>query len=375
MILTWKDILAATNEDILAWAAGEPWARAMSRCQQDSTWHAEGDVWTHTKMVFRELQNLEGWSSLDRATQLKLLFTALFHDSGKPKTTAPDPETGRLRSPKHSLAGAELARENLRLLGCDLRTREEIASLVRYHGRPPYLFEKEKPEHEVIGLSWLVNNHLLYLFALADTRGRKSIDQARPEDNLHLWKLLCEEHACLHQPYPFANDQARFLFYRNKLTSLHYVPHQEFRCTVTMMSGLPGAGKDTWLGAWRPRLPVVSLDAVRAEMDVDPEENQGTVVQAARERCREYLRAGEDFAFNATSTTRLTRSRWIDLFSDYGARVEIIYIEPAVEKIFDQNKERNDPVPTGIIMRLLQRLEPPTFAEAHQVKYFEGELP
>ncbi|MGL6097679.1 MAG: hypothetical protein ACRC7O_18005, partial [Fimbriiglobus sp.] len=35
--------------------------------------------------------------------------------------------------------------------------------------------------------------------------------------------------------------------------------------------------------------------------------DQGAVIQAARERCREHLRAGRDFAFNATITVRQTR--------------------------------------------------------------------
>jgi putative nucleotidyltransferase with HDIG domain len=82
----------------------------MAACNQDAQWHAEGDVWTHTKMVCAELEQLADWPSLDRTAQLKLLFTALFHDSGKPATTVLEPETGRTRSPKHALVGAEIAR-------------------------------------------------------------------------------------------------------------------------------------------------------------------------------------------------------------------------------------------------------------------------
>jgi hypothetical protein len=92
---------------------------------------------------------------------------------------------------------AEIARRALRELGCDLRTREEIVSLVRYHGRPPYLLEKQNPEREVISLSWLVNNRLLYFFALADTRGRRATEMTRPEENLHLWKLLADDQSYL----------------------------------------------------------------------------------------------------------------------------------------------------------------------------------
>ena len=102
----------------------------------------------------------------------------------------------------------------LRDLGCGLGVREEIAGLVRYHGRPPFLLEKPDPAREVISLSWLVNHRLLYLFALADTRGRRTREMTRPEENIHLWKMAAEENGCFDRPYAFANDHARFLFYR-----------------------------------------------------------------------------------------------------------------------------------------------------------------
>jgi hypothetical protein len=179
----WTEVSCATNAQILAWAEAQPWAREMASCNQDAQWHAEDDVWTHTRMVCAELERLADWPSLDRATQLKLLFTALFDDAGKPATTLIEPITGRTRSPKHALVGTENARRALRELECDLVTREEIAALVRFHGRPPFLLEKEQPEHEVISLSWIVNNRLLYLFALADTRGRQAKELSRPEEN------------------------------------------------------------------------------------------------------------------------------------------------------------------------------------------------
>lgn len=97
-------------------------------------------------------------------------------------------------------------------------------------------------------------------------------------------------------PYAFANDHARFLFYRDQLSSLHYTPHEDFRCTVTLMSGLRGAGKDTWLARHRATLPVVALDAIRDTLDIDAMDNQGEVIQSAREKCRENLRARQNFA-------------------------------------------------------------------------------
>ena len=365
---TWRDVENASTAEVLAWAAAQPWAKAMAACSQDAQWHAEGDVWTHTQMVVAELERLPEWPQLDRESRTKLLFTALFHDAGKPATTAIDPTTDRTHSPKHALVGMELARSVLRELHCDLKVREEIAGLVRYHGRPPYLLEKSDPVHEVIALSWLVNHHLLYLFALADTRGRRTREMSRPEDNLHLWRMVAEENGCFDRPYVFANDHARFLFHRASLSSLHYAPREDYRCTVTLMAALPGSGKDTWLAKHRPDLPVVSLDDLREGMDLDATDDQGAVVQAARERCRELLRAKRDFAFNATNIIRLTRKRWIDLFADYDARIEVVYLEPPLASIYDRNDRREKRVPKRVIEHLLRKLEPPTWAEAHSIR-------
>jgi predicted kinase len=363
--MNWDDLRKSSLDEILAWAGDQPWGRAMAACGQDAGWHAEGDVWTHTKLVCAQLAGVDGWEELAPHERSVLTFTALFHDSGKPLTSVVDPATGRTTSPKHAVKGEHLARSALRDLGCDLATREEIVRLVRFHGRPPFLLAKPDPAHEVVSLSWLVSNKRLCLFALADTRGRKTAEMGRPEENLQFWKLVAEENGCFDRPYPFVNDQARFLFYRQKEPNLHYVPFEDYRCTVTMMSGLPGSGKDTWLAANRPDLPVVSLDEVRGELDIDPTDDQGEVVQVGRERCREFLRSGRSFAFNATNLLRLTRRRWIDLFADYQARIEIVYVEPPSSVVLARNKRRERPVPETVIRGLAARCEPPTLTEAH----------
>jgi putative nucleotidyltransferase with HDIG domain len=367
-----EQLKRASLEDITAWAETQPWCQAMADCAQDAEWHSEGDVWTHTKMVLGQLLELEEWPSLTPHEQSVLTFTALFHDVAKPQTTEVDPETGRVRSPRHAVKGEHVARNVLRDLGCDLKTREEIARLVRYHGRPAFLLEREEPTHEVVRLSWLVSNRLLYLFALADTRGRDTDSMTRPEENLHFWKLMAEEAGCYDRPYPFATDHARFTFFRQQEPNLHYVPHEDFACTVTLMAGLPGSGKDTWLSKNRTDLPIVSLDDIRGELGVDPTDNQGRVAQEAQERCREFLRSGTSFAFNATNTMRQTRGRWLDLFADYNARIEIVYLEPPFENLLRQNRTRSRNVPEPVIRRLAGKCEPPTWMECHSLVISDG---
>ena len=373
--MTWTELNALPQEKLIDWLSREPWCRDMANCQQDAQYHAEGDVWTHTKLVAAQLPLLPDWSALTHYERTVLLWTAILHDAGKPLVSVLDPTTGRISSPKHSVKGEHLARSVLRELGCELVMREEIARMVRYHGRPAFLLEKPEPAHEVVWLSWLVANRMLYLFALADTRGRRTSSYDRPEENLHLFKMAADEQDCYRGPYPFANDQARFLFYRKDPPNLFYVPHEDYRCTVTMMSGVPGSGKDTWIEQQGPDVPVVSLDDIRQQLDLEATDNQGAVIQAARERCRELLRARQSFAFNATNLLRQTRQRWIDLFADYGARVEIVYVAPTLDVILSQNKQREEPVPDAVIHSLLDKVEPPTWAEAHRVVLLEPEWP
>jgi predicted kinase len=370
--MNWQQLSNLSLDEVLAWAETQSWCREMSACAQDAEWHSEGDVWTHTKMVCQKLPQLEEWPSLTHHERTVLIFTALFHDAAKPLTSQVDPETGQITSPKHAVRGEHLVRGILRDLDCDLETREEIARLVRYHGRPAFLLERSEPSHEVIRLSWLINNRLLYLFALADTRGRDTDSMTRPEENLHFWKLMSEEYDCFRQPYPFANENARFLFFRQPKPNLHYIPHEGLACTVTMMSGLPGSGKDTWLSRNRSDLPVVSLDDIRGELDVDATDNQGEVIHIARERCRVLLRSKTSFAFNATNLLRQTRQRWVDLFTDYNSRIEMVYLEPPFSVILDQNKRRDRPVPVSVIHDLGGKSEPPTWVECHSLKISDG---
>jgi len=360
-------------EETVQWASQQAWAIEMAQCQQDSQWHAEGDVWTHTVGVYEALQTDSTWSQLGPGEQNSLLFAALLHDVAKPITTSLDPITGRVRSPKHAVKGESLARNILANLSCPFSQREMICALVRHHGAPVHLFTKPDSNLEATRLSWLVNNRLLYHLAIADFRGRDSRRGDRNQDDLDLFAELSSELGCFDSPYPFANDTARLLAGRRELSSLHYVPHEDFRCKVTVMSGLPGTGKDTWIAKHASGVPVVSLDRIRSSENIDPKKNQGRVVRAAREQCREYLRAETDFIINATNTMRQTRKQWIDLCLSYNAHVTIVYLEPSLETILDQNRSRERSVPISVIDRLRGKLQPPNQLEAHAVQWIAEE--
>ena len=349
---------------VIAWAESQAWCHAMTQCEQNPHWHAEGNVWIHTKMVIAELVKSPNYQALPISEQRILLLAALLHDCGKPNTTIM--EDGRIRSPGHSKAGARLARQILRDQHFSLEERERICNLIFCHGWPPYVADIDDPEMEVIKASWLCLNSQLVLLSLSDMRGRQgAIPTSYSLDAVSLWQDLAQQLDCFDKPYD-TNSEGRIQALEGKDIRF-YLPHEEFKCTMTLLAGVPGVGKDTWLRKHEPSLPVVSLDNLREEMEVQPTDNQGHVSNAAKEAVREYLRAGQDFAFNATNITKETRGRWIRLARDYNARVRLIYIEPPLEVIRKQNRDRKANVPDSIVIRLLDRIEVPMAGEAHEL--------
>jgi predicted kinase len=115
----------------------------------------------------------------------------------------------------------------------------------------------------------------------------------------------------------------------------------------------------------------ISLDSIREETKAQHTGNQGTVVQAAREKARAFLRSGEDFIWNATNLSREMRTQVVDLLAAYDARIRIVYVEAGRDLLFAQNRERNRrnaALPTAAIGRMMDRWEAPDRSEAQEVE-------
>ena len=82
---------------------------------------------------------------------------------------------------------------------------------------------------------------------------------------------------------------------------------------------------------------------------------------------------GTSFAFNATNVLKQTRGRWLGLFADYNARIELVYCEPLFDRILRQNRGRSHPVPEQVIRNLAGKCEPPTWLEGHNLILTRGD--
>lgn len=344
------------------------WVRALEGCPQDPIHHAEGNVWIHTRMVLETLLGLPDWRALPAEEQRVVYLACLLHDVAKPATTRA--EAGRITAKGHSRAGELLARRLLWELGAPFALREQVCTLVRYHQIPFYLIERDDAQRVAAEISLHTRCDLLALVAEADIRGRVCADMGRVVDNIELFREFCRDEGCYRAPRAFASDHTRVVYFRSDLTGGRHPDvevYDDTRAEVVVMSGLPGAGKDTYVRNHLAGWPVVSMDALRSELEIDPTEPQGQVVQAARERAKEHLRRGERFVWNATNLSRQRRGPVLQMAADYGARIRVVYVEVPAAVLFAQNRAREAAVPEAAIRRMIERWEIPAKTEAHEV--------
>lgn len=354
------------------------WFAQMEKTPQDPEWHGEGDVWTHTKKVCEALAEADGFRALEEGPRDVLALAALLHDIGKIRRTRQ--EAGRWVSPNHGPVGAQMARTLLwKEFGMSgesekQRFREAVCWLIRYHTLPLHLSDKRDPAAQALKLA--ANGelapdftlHALCLLAEADTLGRIAPDLQDRLFDVEQSREVIREAGCMEGPYPFPSACTQRALFSGSKVWKNQEMYDDSRCEVILMCGLPGTGKDTWIRENGEGLPVVSLDGLRKEMKTGSGENQGRVVQAAREKARAYLRTGQSFIWNATSLTSL-RSQQIELFEKYHARVRIVYLETAWEENIRRNAARKETVPEAVLERMLEKLEPPERYEARQVEW------
>jgi predicted kinase len=347
------------------------WVRDLKDVPQSPIHHAEGDVWIHTKMVMEALLGIAEYQTLPSSEREMLFWATLAHDICKPDCTEID-HHGNITSPRHAVKGRGRIRREI-FQGnpgpFPFAEREAIAQLVRYHGLPLWFLEKPNLQAEVLKASQLCDLRLLALLAEADVRGRICADQAELLERVEFFREYCREQDVFGKPWTFVNGHQRFEYFRHPENGPQYLPFDNFKSEVILLSGLPGAGKDTWIKTQGPDWPVISLDQMREELDIAPTENQGRIIAESKERAKVFLRKGQSFIWNATNIVPSVRHQLIDLFHTYKARTKIVYVESPYAVMHAQNAGREARVPATAMAHMLRKWEVPECWEAVDVEY------
>ena len=380
-----KNCIPSSPMDEIPWKRIEQLLAAscfadMKTTQQNPVFHGEGDVYTHTQMVCRELLRTTAFHEMPDQQKTELFLAAILHDIGKVKTTRL--EDGIWVSPHHSLAGSQIVREFLwqRCGVCGtqemIRFRETVCALIRYHMLPVYLLEQEEPERtarEIAAVGELAADfswHLLCILAEADVRGRTAVDVTDGLAQVELSRLMAEEAMCLYAPYSFADSFTKRAYLAGRNVQPDQRLYDDTWGEVLLLSGLPGTGKDTWIRQNAPELPMISLDDIRREFGAAASGEQAKVIHTAQERARMLLRSKQSFVWNATNITPEIRAEQVGLFERYGARVRVVYLETPWETELARNEGRREKVPQAAIENLLAKTVPPMPDEAQTVEWY-----
>jgi predicted kinase len=342
---------------------------ALSMTMQNQKYHAEGNVFVHSQLCMASLLDDPTWRHLPDVERTVLFLTTLLHDIGKGFKTMTD-DDGAIHAPNHARAGAIEARGLLWRSGAPVVMRERICNLIALHQILFHALDAGAPD-----LDWALRRislkaplvHLLIL-ARADTRGRIPSYQD-PLDCLDILELRAEELGCLYGPaaFPDANCRLRYLDARGG-RSADVRTYDAAGSAVTLLSGLPASGKDTWLAS-RGDLPSISFDGVRSELNLKHGSNDGQVTQDVLEQARVFLRTKAPFAWNATFLSQEMRQRPVNLVARYHGEIHAVCLECPPAELYRRNHARAASVPEAAIDRMLRKWEPPCLDEVSSVQY------
>lgn len=340
----------------------------MKVTEQSQIHHQEGNVYVHTNMVVAEVEKIKENFSIE--AQQRLLFTGIFHDIAKPKTTEKVWHKGvpDWISPGHAKLGEKMFRE-LMWNEFNFEDREEIAKLIRYHGLPLWFEDKDNPDMSIIKASISCRIDELIQFAECDFRGRICKDLDECLFKIELFKERATELNCFDKPYQFTSNWARLHYFKNGGYPGKDIWEPE-GAWCTILVGIAGSGKNTWINK-NYQGSIIELDQIRKKHKIKATNKnaQGFIAQEAKEMLRESLRKKQDILWNATNITILQRASIIDIALQYKAKIRIVYIDCSLEHALKQNKQRTEykQIPDKAIEKMFSKLEVPDITECHEL--------
>lgn len=355
-----------------------PSLQILQETPQDKYYHAEGDVWTHTKMVLDALHTLDEYRNASPQDREIMYLAALLHDISKPACTVHE-DDGRITSKGHSKRGAIDSRIMLWKLDYPFYMRESICNIIATHQVPFFAFDDKPkndkiartPEYIAISLSWQLPLNCLLAVAKADMLGRDYAEKQKAMDDILLFEELCKELNCYDKKYIFPDEVTRLeYFLSNGAIASNYPFFKETGSNVYVMCGLPASGKSTWIKNNNPNLPVVSFDEAKETLGLKQSDNHGSAYQMVVSMAKEMLRKSEPFIWDATHLSPLMRNKTLNLLLDYNAYITLVYCEQPEKTIKSRNILRNTTLSNKKIDEMLFKWEVPTEIETHETLYF-----
>ena len=383
----------AFNECVEVLGDKFPLLREFKNTPQDPEWHAEGDVHIHTDMVLQELYKIFDYEDFSNEDKRVLTLAAIFHDIAKPLVTKEMEirDVIRVAAPKHEDLGRSYLATRLIDLDLDWWEYEKIINLVGEHQKPKLLAIKGEGLGAYVKLSDQVDCRLLYWLEVADMKGRICPDLDMQLLYLDEFKDKCEEYGVWDNywlPSESVLEHYRILSkkemlyasfigkykLKHKIISVgeEIIPsthaHRNNHSVVTFMCGISGSGKSTYISTHHKDDVIISLDTLRELMNGNREDqitNRGQILQLAKEKLKEGLRAKKNIVLDATHIRKDLRGMFIDICHAYNALTIIKCFIVSDKLLRERNNKRKTPVPDFVIDKQIKSYEYPTRDETH----------
>lgn len=361
----------------------------MKSTPQSQTWHKEGNVWEHTKLVTQnmfEFLDKRGFDRIEaRKTNpyyIRMMSAAICHDLGKVGTTYFNKEKNDYSTKNHGVVGEKITRRLF--FDDDIIIREEVCYMVRWHMILHHLIGNDKMYRKAIQLSYgRVTFEDMFILNMCDTLGSIN-DQETDADKV--WKAFDIERlghtfSLMDQPFHFPNEETKRTFFTdpNQNGPSFEKPLSSVKASYAMfvMIGCPGSGKDYFIEHFLKDIPMLCRDNIRTEIGLKGEkpmgnkEQENKVTDIFNARLAEYNKNNQSFVINNTNVRRFYRDGYTKATLDKMPRIVYVYVE--ADTIEEEKERRKNQMPLSVIDRMWNQLDFPDKSEYDDLIIVKGD--
>lgn len=291
---------------------------------EPSPYHSEGDVWTHTLMVYNEVK---------RDTNIELKLSALLHDIGKPDTIIKQTHKDYYSFTGHEFLGCFLAIPILKKFEEDFKVKinkDLILKVINYHqdlfklgtlDGKQMIFAPEEINYLNKKFNDLELYDILVKLSIADGNGR-----------------FCEDYTKL---------DAQADFYNN------FIPEKPFytiddRPELIILAGPQGAGKTTIRESLMKGHTILSIDDIMMEENKKnvpynmwfSEKRRAKAINILYDRLNKAISNRESIILDNVNIDELARRRQLRLVPDKYYFKRAINVISDIPTILKRNEDR-----------------------------------
>lgn len=305
-------------------------------------YHLESDVCTHTMMVCKQAENMSH----------EVKIAALLHDIGKPSTRAINPKNGRVSFYNHDAVSAFMALEILKRPELEL-DKEQIARIFNTIALHTQIYKLETRQLAKLQDLKLLGN--LVSLGTADHEGRFHSHEGSELPSPGILSLMAIQEKNFEEKGPKS---------------------------VTLMCGLPGSGKSTWVAKKENHDCFrVSRDEALMNLAIDKTKNfqinyneawriiDQKEVDKELQRLFKEAKEYDNVIVDMTHMSKKSRRRSLSHFGKDYKKECIVFLTDLPTVYLTNEKRCGKIIERDVVDRMMRSFYPPTLEEFDDIKY------